>query len=185
MYNVGKDKILILDCESDGLYGEIFAVAAVVANLSDYEIIDKIAIANKKYFDYGDCKKPVSGWVQDNVISAIFKYPKHFIFYINYEALRDEFWGFYKIHKDTSIIIADFGAPVEAKFFHDCVCDNISTREFQGPYPLHEFGSILAMKGFDPDMDRNPYYLENQIKHNPLHDVYSTLECIKLEKLLE
>jgi hypothetical protein len=73
--------------------------------------------------------------------------------------------------RDKAIILGDFQAPCEAGFFRQCVMEDINIREWQGPYPMHDLGTMLMVAGQDPDLDRFKYSGYNNLdKHNPIHD---------------
>ena len=67
------------------------------------------------------------------------------------------------------ITVADCGAPCEAGFLRACVEDDLANRQWNAPYPLHELGTLLLVRGLDPQA--NYERLENELpKHNPLGD---------------
>lgn len=166
-----KDHYFIVDCESDGLYGEIFSIAAVVLdrNFSTVDIfygISEVAFNNIK-----------DPWVIENIVPILKNRRDSLTSYINPQDLRYSFWNFYMKYQKTSTVIADFGVPVESNLFRKCVMDDVEERKFLAPYPLHELGTILMSCGIDPDIDRKAFAVgddDNIKKHDPLDDCVMT-----------
>lgn len=155
--------IFSFDVESLGLYGEGFAVGAVV--LDDGKIADK-CIFNcdiKNCDNYDKCPKSTLEWLDENVLKTL---PEPNC--KNTKEVRDNFWQFYtKYSKET--IIADCGTPVEANFLRQCVLDDIDNRMWKAPYPLHELGTLLLLVGQDP-IGTFARTEDELPKHNPLCD---------------
>jgi hypothetical protein len=165
--------VFILDGETDSLYGEIFSIGAVVADIETGEIVDKFVMTDSAYMTI-----ITNEFVNEHVIPPI-KLDLDMNYTFKQEELFESFWKFYLKYKDNSIFIADFGTPVEAYVFRRCITMDIPTREFQGPYPLHELGTILFMSNLDPDMCRDSYFTDIKFKHNPYYDCVSTLNVLK------
>jgi len=160
--------IFSFDCETNGLYGECFAVGAIVLNNLGL-IIDKFSgIAQIEDVD--------NDWVIQNVIPALDglqKYPTR-------KQMRNAFWGFWMKHKDSCMCIADFGVPVESGFFKQCVLDDLDNRQWNAPYPLHEVETLLISKGIESDTSRIKYSEVNYDavkQHNPIDDAYVSGLC--------
>ena len=176
--------ILSFDVETLGLYGTAFAVGAVV--LEEIIVVSKFA---------GQVKIPAEktrGWLEENVLPKIMELPV----YDTDLQLRNVFWNWLQKEKNGVLVVADFGCPAEAGFIRDMVKDDEENRQWQGPYPLHEVGTLLLAAGDDPDVDREHYVAkeismlhkgDNQ-KHNPLWDAWVSALCarkalMKLERL--
>lgn len=156
--------IFSLDTERIGLYGEDFAVGVSVLNREGKEV-DNLFLYTYHNLVSG-CKENRE-WVEENVIPTLGK--------INCSSdldLRNKFWDFYmdcKKKYPNMIIVADCGVPCEAGFFAACVKDDIQNRQWDAPYPLHELGTLLLVRGKDPQA--NYERLPNELpKHNPLCD---------------
>ena len=171
VFKSNKKNIFIVDAESDGLYGKIFAVGVIVACID--------TCAPKEVFSLRWDTEIESVWVNENVVPKLTEIPS----VKTQKELFDRFWNFYKKYADSSIIISDFGVPVESNLFRQCI-EGREDRTFQGPYPLHELGTMMMMKGIDPDLSRENYIVPSR-QHNPLNDVMGTLELIKHFNLLE
>jgi len=164
---MGKN-IFSFDCETNGLYGFAFAVGAVV--------LDK----NGKTLDSFTCitetEKVTDEWVLKNILSDLLTY-NDLRKCISQLRMRNLFWDFWMIHRETSICISDFGSPVESGFFRQCIMDN-PKRIFLGPYPLHEVETLLISKGVESDTDRIKFSgLVDMRKHHPLDDAYVSAIC--------
>lgn len=98
--------------------------------------------------------------------------------------MRDAFWDFYMKYKDNALIIADFETPAESHFLHQCIEDDLENRQWEGPYPLHEVGTMLLAKGLDPDLNRIEFSGYNGVQHNPVEDaIASALTWIKASRI--
>lgn len=173
-----KRYVFIVDGETDGLYGEIFAYAAIVADINTGEIVDSIGI-------YANNIKIESKFVIDNILPVIVSKGMSISRSITNETeLMQTFWRFYNKYREESIVIADFAAPVEARMFYVAVTKNKPIREFKAPYPLHELATMLLLNGLDPDMNRDSFMEDKMYKHNPYVDCIGTLNILKSEELL-
>lgn len=160
-----KAKILAVDAETDGLYGSVWAIGAVVLDEHGQEL--------DRFSGQVDPFDVESEWVRDNIVPFI-HLPRH----ASRRQLRDAFWEFWMKHKDETLCIADVGAPVESSLFRACVEDDLETRQWNGPYPLHEVATALLCAGVDPDIDRVAYSgLSGLTKHNPVDDAVASAHC--------
>jgi len=160
--------VFSFDCETNGLYGECFAVGAIVLSPEGL-IIDKFSgIAQIEDVD--------NDWVKENVIpnlAGLQQFPTR-------KQMRNAFWDFWMKHKDSCICISDFGVPVESGFFKQCVLDDLENRQWNAPYPLHEVETLLIAKGVEPDTSRIKYSEVNYDavkQHNPIDDAYVSGLC--------
>ena len=153
------------DAETDGLYGEAFAIGAVWMD-EDGRILEKFA---------GQCIAPgiASEWVRENCLPHLVRLPE----YPSRAALREAFWQFYMHCREGSVIIADVPYPVEAQLLRTCVEENLEERCFQGPYPLVDVASMLFARGLDPDTDRQEFSGYTGSAHNPLDDAIASCLC--------
>ena len=89
-------------------------------------------------------------------------------------------WTFWK--SQGARLAADCNWPVEAKFLVHCVGEDPKAREWEGPYPFFDIGSILFAKGMDP-LAKYPRIDGEECEHNPLHDARQSarllLEALK------
>lgn len=160
-------KLFSFDVETDGLYGDGFAVGAVVFE-NGVEVARFSGIAEQE--------KVKNEWVKENVLPHLSSLPQ----FESKKELRDSFWEFWMQHKDGAVCIGDFGSPVESYWFRQCVEDDLDARQWDGPYPLHEVGTLLLAKGIDPDINRIQFSGYEGVAHNPVDDaIASVLTWIK------
>ena len=157
-------KIFSLDAETNGLWGQAFAIAAVVK--SDAGSIQFI----------GTC--PIEGqvdpWVKENVLPNIEveEYNK----YPSYKMLLKAFIDFYKKYKEDSDIIVHVGMPVEAKLFIDAHAMGI-LGDWEAPFPLIDISAYPEI-GISVDTYNKQNGIVNPHQgspHNPLYDSWAAL----------
>jgi inhibitor of KinA sporulation pathway (predicted exonuclease) len=158
-----KPNILVFDVESTSLYGQAFAVGAIVLDsegreIDSFQLIDEWA------------KTDVNEWVRDNVLPHLTDLPRC------YGGLdfREQFYEFYCKHKDTADIWGDCIFPVEAHFLHAVACSDLKNREFAMPYPLKDISTII-----DIDIDRAAASgFVGLRKHHPLDDARASARVL-------
>lgn len=164
------DKLIFsVDAESDGLYGDIWAIGAVVMN------------QRGSVLDFFMGKAAVDAvrdeWVRENVVAPCAKLGE----FKSRPDLRTAFWHFWMKWREKCVCVGDFGAPVEALLFRKCVEDDPAERTWLGPYPMHELGTALLLGGVDPDVNRIEFagYLPNEgmTQHNPFDDAVVAAKC--------
>lgn len=156
-------KIFSFDAETNGLWGQAFAVAAVV--MEDGEEVDRFI---------GRCpiSENVDRWVAENVLPQMAGIPETHQSYIS--MLRD-FIKFFLDHKAGADIIVHMGMPVEARLFLDAHAAGF-LMDFEGPYPLIDISAFPeihdSVDGYNaahgivvPDFDGGT--------HNPLYDSFA------------
>ena len=151
---------MVLDVESVGLHGEGFAVGYVVCNQRG-EVLEEATLACDPGHASG--KPENRAWVLANV-------PEMDHDYFTPEAVRNGFWTRWMHWKEHgAVLVADCCWPVEARFLAACVDDGGGSREWDGPYPLHDLASVLLALGRDPlaTNERLPTELP---AHHPLND---------------
>lgn len=156
-------RIFSVDAETDGLYGPTLAIGVVVRE-------DGVTVASfQGRVNDTRLRGVANPWVRENVIPAIAGITTRFK---NAEELEEAFWSFYKNNKEDALVVAHCAAPVESGLFRRCIKRDAS-RTFEGPFPLHEVGTALLMKGEDPssvDSYLKSCGLSPQDEHNPLAD---------------
>ena len=184
-----NEKIFSFDAETDGLWGNPFAIAAIV-----YEKVGKKkslqqcmptawSTAQNGYYEYAQEvyeSQPNTEWVEtarfiarlsdtavtnpwviENVLPTLANInPTH----KTYESMLSDFANFYKAHKADADCICHMGYSVEAHLLRE-----MRRLEFIGdwdaPYPLHDVSGNLQQVGEDPT-SVDGY----ATKHNPLYD---------------
>jgi len=161
-------KILMLDIESDGLHGEAFAIGAVVAIISGegVEIIDTFS-------GVAEVERIENEWVRENVLPAL--KDSGLKKFSSRKEMRDAFWDFYKKWKDQGAEIwGDVIWPVEANFFSQLIADGEGARDWDGPYPFHDLGTILP-----PDVSRAEF-TGVVYDHNPVNDALASVHALQI-----
>jgi len=167
-------KIFSLDAEVDGLYGVAFAIAVTIRE-------DGVEIAS--FVGRVPDSVVTDDWVQKKVLPAIAAMP---ITHDSSESLEEALWDFWKstwtmqnkdeLKPDPSLaVIAHCGSPVESGLFRRCV-ERDPSRSFSAPFPLHEVGTALLLKGEDAtsvDAYNKKHELTvpfDGVSHHPMYD---------------
>lgn len=159
--------ILSIDAETDGLWGDPFAVAAIV-----YQDGVEVArcVGRLPNDQVGD------RWVQKNVLPALG--PSDGACPITHEYYSDmlsDFANFYMKHKSEAEVICHMGYIVEAHLFREMKRMGY-IGEWDGPYPLLDVSGNLQAAGYDPtsvDSYAKAHSLsitDYGTTHNPLYD---------------
>ena len=158
-------KIMSVDAETNGLYGPVVAIAAIIYSTGGYEL--------QSFEGRTPDETVTNAWCRENVLPAIASITK---VYGTEGELLEAFWAFWMKHKDDSAIIAHCAHPVETGMFRKCVERDLPEREFQGPYPfIHEVGQLLDLLGHDGAsvdsyIKRNGLNTPAGMVHNPRYD---------------
>jgi len=157
--------IFCFDAETDGLYGETFAIGAVVINERG-ELLDQFS---------QKCLTPAiqSKWVQENCLPHLSQIEDC----ASRALLRENFWNFYMKYRENCLIMADVAYPVEALLMRRCIEDRPQEREFLGPYPLIDISAMFVAHGLDPHIARKEYAHAQGTTHNPLDDALISAKC--------
>lgn len=174
-------KFFIWDAESVGLHGQGFAVGGGVYDIHGKAIREfqwdclpsrANGIARDLILDErGSAAKVQEAgdkqWVHENV-----KIDPNSINVATPELVRRGFWHEWETAKAEfpGILMAvECGWPVEARFLIECIQDDPATRNWRGPYPMHEIATLMLAAGMDPmaTYDRTP---EESPAHEPLAD---------------
>lgn len=168
----------IFDVESVGLHGEGFAVAGGIYD-ADGKVIREFAYHCDSSLAKGELED--RQWIKQNVTIH-----KSSIEQANPFLVRERFWNDWMHAKGAfqAQMFVECGWPVEAAFLEACIKDFPVSRNWDGPYPMHEIASIMVAAGMDPmaSYDRLP---EELPAHEPLADARQSarLLTIALNKL--
>jgi len=156
-------KILSIDAETNGLWGQAFSIGAVL-------------IENGKEIKRFVARCPIGGdtneWVAANVLPQMAAIP---VTHTDYNSMLTDFINFYMKNKTDAHVIVHMGVPVEAKLFLDAHSLGI-LGDWDAPYPLID---ISALPEIGTSVD--DYNEKNGIDipsfdggtHNPLYDSYA------------
>jgi hypothetical protein len=160
-------KIFSFDAETNGLWGDAFAVSAAVYENGEF---------TASFTAYLGADGVTNDWVKDNVLPKLDGLE---VTHADYDSMLEAFAGFYKEHKGDADVIAHMGVPVEAKLLLDMHSKGF-IGDWDGSYPFLDVASVLKAKGFDPtsvDSYNNEFGLmEGRSEagglatHHPLYD---------------
>lgn len=161
-------KFFVFDVESVGLHGEGFAVGYVVVDRERNELERGVFLcAPNTASGYPDGYQ----WVKDYVPRMTLTHEAPWM-------VRAAFWRRWIYWKEQkAALAADCAWPVEARFLIACVEDNMVAREWHGPYPLIDIGTVLFAKGFDP-LGKYPRKTKELPEHNPLCDALQSARIL-------
>jgi hypothetical protein len=161
---------MVFDVESVGLHGEGFAVGWVVIDGAGTVQGGGRAVCPP---DKAKGKAAGRKWVKENV--PLPEWPEYGVdpdrgLWLDPRQVRRAFWHDWAEWKARgAVLVADCGWPVEARFLAACVDDEPASREWEGPYPLHELASFMAAAGLDP-LAKRERLPEETPEHSPLAD---------------
>lgn len=157
-----EKRIMAFDAETNGLWGQIFAIGAVLTDLQGYEI--------SHFYGAIECADPIE-WVAQNVV------PVCPVTHENYSDLIADFSAWYMENKEHAYIVAHMGYIVEAKLLREMHRLG-GIGDWDGPFPMHDTATLLLSQGFDPKTEMG--YLKGQgiacvgHEHDPLSDASNT-----------
>lgn len=166
-------KFMVFDVESVGLFGEGFAVGWVVV---DDDMPGRTF--GEAIYSCPCSAVTVDGlsnddttwkWLTENI-------PDLPVTHSMPTEIRSAFWNDWAKRRADTVLVADCGWPVEARFLMDCVRD-VPIRRMQSPYPFIDLNGVLLARGVDPVriFDRLPNELP---AHNPLNDARQTARIL-------
>lgn len=157
----------VFDVESVGLHGEGFAVGGGL-----FLPNGAIQWGFKMSCPIDECIGTDEGrkWVKDNC-------PVFEITHRSPSMMRTAFWEHWmKAKLDGALMAVECGWPVEANFLGSCIADYPS-RQWEGPYPLHEIASFMEIAGMDP-MATYPRSPSELPKHDPYADALQSARLL-------
>jgi hypothetical protein len=160
-----KNKVFSFDAETDGLWGQGFAIGALVYDENGDEIARFIGRLPDSVV--------TEQWVKDNVLPALANVP---VTHETYEELLVSFAEFYKANKEGADILVHMGVPVESKLLIDMHSLGL-IGDWDAPYPMLDVSGNLQQSGEDPT-SVDSYVEKHELsigefeggKHNPLYD---------------
>jgi hypothetical protein len=165
-----KLNILSIDAETNGLWGQAFAIAAILAD-SEGEILSTFI---------GRCPidESINIWVAENVLPQMKGIPVNFR---NYESLLKSFGEFYLANKEGAQVIVHMGLPVESRLFIDA--HNFGfIGDWDAPYPLIDISAISEISTSVDEyckkhnISTDPTTMQGGT-HNPLFDAHQAIRA--------
>lgn len=155
-------KILSVDAETNGLWGQSFSIGAI--------LMDKVTGTIEEQFI---ARCPICGcvndWVRDNVLPAMEGIVDT---HEDYPSMLKDFIVWYMERKDNADVIVHMGLPVEAKLFLDAHEFGF-IKDFDGPYPLVDISAFPEINvSVDAYNEKHGIPIPELIggTHNPLYD---------------
>jgi len=158
-------KVFSFDAETNGLWGQAFAIGALV--------YDEHGIEVTRFVGRCPIEGEVDKWVRDNVLPEITDLP---VTNADYDELLADFAKFYLANKEGADIVAHMGFIVEVKILRD-LHERKLIGDWDAPYPLYDVSGNLQAAGADPtSVDK--FAVEHGLSvgefeggtHNPLYD---------------
>ncbi len=161
-------RIISFDCETNGLWGEIFSAAFIVAN-ENGEILKSV-----KFLDNNYEKIITNDWVRKNA------YPNILDNYTFVDDIYQAMAEFYLAEKENSTMLWHMGHIVEAGAFRK-LHERGLIGDFDAPYTPIELSTVLLENGYSPD-SVDSYNKAKNIKingatHDPMYDAEAALKC--------
>jgi len=177
-------KVFSFDAETDGLWGQPFAIAATVTAFDGTEIAVFAARLNDTVVSNEWVKANVLPHIQDmRIVTDEHRIPRDVArtedeyragIVPAYDALLGEFARFYMKHKTDAVIIAHCPCPVEAHLMRECHRLGL-IGDWDGPFPLVGVEGLLDAAG-EPMTEATAYATKHGLQlpegsaHNPLFD---------------
>lgn len=158
-------KIFSFDAETNGLWGQAFALGALVYDENGAEVA--------RFVGRLPDTEVTDGWVRENVLPKIIDIA---VTHPDYKSLLADFAKFYMANKADADVLVHMGYIVETKILRD-MHDAGLIGEWDGPYPLYDVSGNLQAAGADPtSVDK--FAAEHGLAvgefaggtHNPLYD---------------
>lgn len=157
-------KVFSFDAETNGLWGQAFAIGALVYDENGAEIA--------RFVGRLPDTEVADEWVKANVLPQLAGLP---VSHTDYESLLADFAKFYLANKADADIIVHMGVPVESRLLIDMHSRGM-IGDWDGPYPLHDVAGFLAQANEDPT-SVDGYVQKHGLEvpdfgttHNPLYD---------------
>lgn len=176
-----KKSIMVIDAETDGLWGKPFCIAAII-----YEYAESEQEWIKTRTTVLRCNLIVKNpWVIENVLPAI----RHIPFthdarerQVNYNEMLSDFGMWYMQFKNDCEIVWHMGGVVETFLFREMVRIG-AIGEWDAPYTPIEVSTLLMAAGEAPDSVEK--YVEKYLPacaligqpHDPVHDCEVTAQA--------
>lgn len=158
-------KVFSFDAETNGLWGQAWAIGALVYDESGAEIARFVGrLPDSAVTDQ---------WTRENVLP---KLAGVLATHESYDGLLADFAEFYLANKEGADVIVHMGYIVEVKLLRD-LHDKGFIGDWDGPYPLYDVSGNLQAAGADPtSVDK--FAAEHGLAvgefeggtHNPLYD---------------
>ena len=157
--------ILSIDAETNGLWGQAFAISAL--------LFDAEGNPSKQFIGRCPIEEKVNPWVEENCLPKMEDIKEN---YNDYKTMLKAFFDFLQENKDE-VVLTHMGHIVESKLLHDAHQMGI-IGDWDAPYLWYDVCLF-----FDDSTDK--YCQENNINigesntHNPIYDCLSAYKAFK------
>lgn len=168
---LNKQKIISIDFETNGLWGQPFSAAAVVYDENNNE--------TNRYVARCPIEGEVNGWVKNNVIPQMEGIKQT---HDSYDEMLKDFFDILKEHKDAKVLV-HMGHVVEANVLRDAHSKGI-IGDWDAPYEWYDV-CVLFGDSVDKYNKTNGVSLEKDLEglsggtHNPLYDCIATARAFQ------
>jgi hypothetical protein len=158
-------KIFSFDAETNGLWGQAYAIAALVC--------DENGVETARFLGRLPDEAITDSWSREHGLPALAGVP---VTHQSYDELLADFGRFYLANKADADIVVHMGYIVEARILRD-LHDRGLIGDWDGPYPLYDVSGNLQQVGEEPtSVDK--YVAKHGLAvgefeggtHNPLYD---------------
>ena len=161
--------ILSIDAETNGLWGQAFAIAGVLYDPQGKEI--------KRFVGRCPIENKVNEWVRDNVLTQITEIKET---HKDYKTLLTDFFKFLEENKNLDYkTLVHMGHIVESKLLIDAHNFGI-IGDWDAPYEWYDV-CILVGTSVDKYNEKHNIEIEDMVggTHNPLYDCISAYKAFK------
>lgn len=166
------NKIFSWDCETNGLWGQAFAIGAVI-----YEDGREV----KTFYARCPIEGQVDSWVEANVLPQMVDMVET---HNSYDEMLKAFAEFFMVNKADADVIFHMGIPVESRVILE-MHDKGFIGDWDGAYPWLDIAGCLKQSGFDcTSVDTynaghgiNVPQPEPGGTHNPIYDSRAAALC--------
>ncbi len=164
---LNNQSIMSFDAETNGLWGQAFAISTVVYDEKGNEV--------ERFLTRCPIEEEINPWVAENVLPKMQDISQT---HENYESMIKSFFDFYNKYKDNVTVLSHMGHIVEAKLIRDA--HNLGIiGDWDAPYLWYDV-CLLFGDSVDNYVKKHNIYtgMENQT-HNPLYDSIVAYKAFK------
>lgn len=171
-----EDKYMVVDVESNGLYGQPFIVCFYLNNKSVKKERDKITSFRC------EIEGTVDPWIANNIIPVNQDIP---VDCKSYSELLQKCYDFWIKHKESyPKVVSHMAYPVETNFFREMITKNSSEIFYDEIYPgFYDLWMLLKLYGETGDSVTSFLKKHNAMKNYMVHNCVD--DCIAEAKAYE
>ena len=164
---LNNQSIMSFDAETNGLWGQAFAISAVVYNEKCNEL--------NRFSVRCPIEEEVNPWVAENVLPKMNDIPET---HNNYKDMLEDFFTFYNNYKDSVTVLSHMGHIVEAKLIRDA--HNLGIiGDWDAPYLWYDVCLFFGDSVDNYVKEHNIHTGMEDQTHNPLYDSVVAYKAFK------